>query len=98
MLAVLLHRQGVQAYYERINFPGWVPDFMFHKPHVWSGQPFPGTRIWGIELKFVSPLRPEWIKKSVDLRKKYRIPVLVLSRANLEPYVQVGYLPLVPLQ
>ncbi len=93
-LANLLTMQGVPFFYERINFPGWVPDFVFRNPYRWHGQPYPGSRIWGIELKWLSPLRPEWIKRSIVLWQEHRIPILVLSRADLEPYFTNGHLPI----
>lgn len=93
-LAVLLTNQGIRFYYERINFPGWVPDFMLHVQHRWNGEPFKGSRVWGIEVKGQSPLRPEWIERSVGLWKAHRIPILVLTRSNIQPYYQRGRLPL----
>ena len=93
-LAILLSQRGIHFYYELINFPGWVPDFVLHKPYQWNGTPYPGSRVWGIELKWLSPLRQEWIDRSVGLWRTYRIPILILSRADLELYFRDGNLPL----
>jgi len=93
-LAALLSNQGITFYYELVNFPGWIPDFVLKVPHRWNGKPFNGSRVWGIEVKGQSPLRPAWIERSVGLWKAFQIPILVLSRSDIKPYYQRGRLPL----
>ena len=93
-LAVLLTNQGITFYYELVNFPGWIPDFVLKVPHKWNGEPYKGSRVWGIEVKGQSPLRPKWIEQSLGLWKAFKIPILVLSRSDIRPYYLRQRLPL----
>lgn len=98
LLAKLLTQQGVEFYYERIQLPGWIPDIIFRYPHRLTGAHYPGSWIWGIETKGPSPLRFKWTNRSVQLWKKHRIPILVLSRSDLEQYIGRGNFPMKPFR
>jgi hypothetical protein len=72
----------------------WCPDFLLGYPFRWIGkEPCNGSVIVGIEIKkqYIDTVQMD---KSIALCQSLGIPIVIVTRAQIAPYVEQGELPL----
>jgi hypothetical protein len=80
----------------------WCPDFILGGTYRWIGSKpcnssvVDGSLIVGIEIKR-QVKREIFAKKSFALLTARSIPIIIVSRAHIIPYIELGRLPLEPI-
>lgn len=92
---------GIESIHH-IHFPmgddwGVSPDFVFDTLFVWDGgrgDPYNGQILLGIEAKCSEGGRSTSYKRYRLLAMKLRVPILILTRSEIEKWFSYGRLPL----
>ncbi len=96
----LLGVMGIESIHH-VHFPigedwGVSPDFVFGTLFVWDGgrgDPYNGKILMGIEVKFSETGRSTSIKRYRLLALRLRVPILILTRSEVEKWYRYGRLP-----